>query len=222
MRRVGLSRCRQKLAFRCRRTLPIAKRSNKQRSIARCTRAFLRKSVDRPSLSGKADSHTFRPRSGMLIRKAVETDVSKLLVLMRELARFEKYIDAFAITADPLVEQGFRRSPPDFQCFVGEEDGELLGMLVYYFIPFTYRAKPNVIVKELYVSETARGRGIGKLLMRAVANEAVKRGSGAIKWYVANWNNTGIDFYERLGAKLNRDWLEFEMSEEMFRRLAAS
>jgi len=158
----------------------------------------------------------------MLIRKAVETDVSKLLVLMRELARFEKYIDAFAITADTLVEQGFRRSPPDFQCFVGEEDGELLGMLVYYFIPFTYRAKPNVIVKELYVSETARGRGIGKLLMRAVANEAVKRGSGAIKWYVANWNNRGIDFYERLGAKLNRDWLEFEMSEEMFRRLAAS
>ena len=79
-----------------------------------------------------------------------------------------------------------------------------------------------MIVKELYVSETARGRGIGKLLMRAVANEAVKRGSGAIKWYVANWNNRGIDFYERLGAKLNRDWLEFEMSEEMFRRLAAS
>ena len=158
----------------------------------------------------------------MLIRKAVEADVSKLLVLMRELARFEEYIDAFAITAETLVEQGFRRAPPDFQCFVAEEDGELLGMLVYYFIPFTYRAKPNVIVKELYVSETARGRGIGRSLMRAVANEAVKGGSGAIKWYVANWNSSGIDFYERLGAKANRDWLEFEMSEELFRQLAAS
>ena len=158
----------------------------------------------------------------MLIRKAVEADVTKLLVLMRELARFEKYIDAFTITAEMLVEQGFRRSPPDFQCFVAEEDGELLGMLVYYFIPFTYQAKPNVIVKELYVSETARGRGIGRSLMRAVANEAVKGGSGAIKWYVANWNSRGIGFYERLGAKANRDWLEFEMSEQMFRQLAVS
>ncbi|MEY2493400.1 MAG: hypothetical protein QOH24_2351 [Verrucomicrobiota bacterium] len=158
----------------------------------------------------------------MLIRKAVEADVSNLLALMRELARFEEYIDAFAITAETLVEQGFRRSPPDFHCFVAEEDGEILGMLVYYFIPFTYRAKPNVIVKELYVSETARRRGIGRSLMKAVASEALKGGSGAIKWYVANWNSRGIDFYERLGAKANRDWLEFEMSEGTFRQLAAS
>ena len=158
----------------------------------------------------------------MWIRKATEADVSSLLRLMRELAEFEEYADAFAVTEEVLREQGFRRSPPDFHCLVADESGELAGFLVYYFIPFTYRAKPNVIIKELYVAEEHRGKGIGELLMKAVAKEAEQAGCGMIKWYVAKWNHRGIEFYERLGAKIDHDWHEFQMSEKAFRDLAAS
>ena len=141
---------------------------------------------------------------------------------MRELARFEKYDGAFAVTEEVLREQGFRRSPPDFHCLVAEENGELVGLLVYYFVPFTYRAKPNVIVKELYVADGHRSKGIGKLLMKAIAKEAEKTGCGLIKWYVAKWNHSSIQFYERLGARIDPDWHEFQMSEKAFRDLAAS
>jgi GNAT superfamily N-acetyltransferase len=156
----------------------------------------------------------------MRVRKAVETDVPSLLPLMRELARFEKYADAFAVTEEVLREQGFRRSPPDFYCFVAEENGKLVGLLVYYFVPFTYRAKPNVIVKELYVADGHRSKGVGKLLMKAVAKEAEQAGCGMIKWYVAKWNQRSVQFYERLGARIDPDWHEFQMSEETFRDLA--
>ena len=111
---------------------------------------------------------------------------------------------------------------PDFHCLVAEENGALIGLLVYYFVPFTYRAKPNVIVKELYVVEKRRSKGVGKLLMRAVAQEAETAGCGQIKWFVAKWNHRSIQFYERLGAQIDPDWHEFQMSEETFRRLAAS
>lgn len=158
----------------------------------------------------------------MWIRKATEADVSSLLRLMRELAEFEKYADAFAVTEEVLREQGFHRSPPDFYCLVADESGELSGFLVYYFVPFTYRAKPNVIIKELYVAEEHRGKGIGELLMKAVAKEAEQAGCGMIKWFVAKWNHRGIEFYERLGAKIDHDWHEFQMSEKAFRDLAAS
>lgn len=158
----------------------------------------------------------------MQIRRAVEADVPNLLPLMRELAQFEKYADAFAITEETLREQGFRRSPPDFHCLVAEENGVLIGLLVYYFVPFTYRAKPNVIIKELYVADEHRSKGVGKLLMKAVATEAERAGCGLIKWYVAKWNQRGIEFYERLGAKIDPDWHEFQMSEKTFRDLAAS
>jgi GNAT superfamily N-acetyltransferase len=156
------------------------------------------------------------------VRRAVETDVPHLLPLMRELAQFEKYADAFAITESILCEQGFGRSPPDFHCLVAEANGEVVGLLVYYFVPFTYRAKPNMIIKELYVDQEHRSKGVGKLLMKAVAKEAKRSGCGMIKWYVAKWNQRGIQFYEKLGARIDHDWHEFQMSEEAFRHLAAS
>ncbi len=158
----------------------------------------------------------------MKIRKAVEADVPRLLPLMRELAEFEKYAKEFVITEEILREQGFRRVPPDFHCLVAEASDRLIGFLVYYFVPFTYRAKPNVIIKELYVAEGYRSKRVGELLMKAIAKEAVQTGCGMIKWWVAKWNKRGIAFYERLGAKIDLDWLEFQMSEQTFRDLAAS
>ena len=153
------------------------------------------------------------------IRKATEADIPQLLPLMRELAELEKYADAFAITEEILREQGFRRSPPDFYCLVAEENITLAGILVYYFVAFTYRAKPNLIVKELYVAESHRSKGVGNLLMKAVAQEAERTGCGMIKWWVAKWNKRGIEFYQRLGARIDPDWHEFQMSEEAFRKL---
>jgi GNAT superfamily N-acetyltransferase len=156
------------------------------------------------------------------IRKAVESDISNLLPLMRELAEFEKYAKDFAITEEVLREQGFRCSPPDFHCLIAEEDGELVGFLVYYFVPFTYRAKPNLIIKELYITDRHRSRGIGRLLMKAVAKEAEAAGCGMIKWWVAKWNERGIEFYKGLGAKIDSEWHEFQLSEKAFRDLVAS
>lgn len=158
----------------------------------------------------------------MEIRKAIETDIPKLLVLMRELAVFEKYIETFGVTEDVLREQGFRHSPPGFHCLVACEDGEMMGMLVYYFIPFTARARPSLVIKELYVAEPYRSQGIGQLLMKAVAKEAIQFGCAVMKWQVAPWNAGSIRFYERLGAKINRDWVDFEMGEENFRDLSGT
>src|SRR5262245_20488330 len=156
------------------------------------------------------------------IRKAVESDIPNLLPLMRELAEFEKYSKEFAITEEVLREQGFRRSPPDFHCLIAEEGPALVGFLVYYFVPFTYRAKPNLIIKELYIADRHRSRGIGRQLMKAVATEAQHAGCGVIKWWVAKWNERGMEFYKRLGATIDDEWHEFQLSEKAFRNLAAS
>ena len=91
--------------------------------------------------------------------------------------------------------------------------------MVYYFVAFTYRAKPNLIVKELYVAESHRRKGVGNLLMKAVAQEAERTGCGMIKWWFAKWNKRGIECYQRLGARIDPDWHEFQMSEEAFREL---
>ena len=118
--------------------------------------------------------------------------------------------------------QGFRHLPPDFHCLVAEESDKLVGFLVYYFVAFTYRAKPNLIIKELYIAGPHRSRSVGRFLMQAVAREAANAGCGMIKWWVAKWNKRGIEFYKRLGAKIDSDWHEFQLSETAFLDLAAS
>lgn len=149
------------------------------------------------------------------IRLASEGDVPALLPLMRALAEFEGYADRFVVTEATLVEQGFTRSPPDFECFVADSpDGELVGMLVFYMIPFTFRARPTLFVKELYVTEAGRNHGVGEALMRAAAAEAVRRDCGLMKWQVARWNTDAQRFYERLGAGADPEWVDYSLSGE--------
>ncbi len=144
------------------------------------------------------------------IRKAVESDSERLWILMRDLAIFEKYIDSFAITPEIVRESGFRKDPPDFYCVVAEANKLLVGMIVYYFLPFTAANKPAIYMKELYVDQEFRGRQIGEKLMIALKKIAEEKSCGQIKWLVAPWNEGSIRFYKRLGAYENKDWLSYE------------
>ena len=146
----------------------------------------------------------------IIIRKATEKDSHKIWVLMKELAVFEKYIDSFAITPEVVKNSGFRKSPPDFHCIVAEDKDKIVGILVYYFLPYTAQNKPAIYMKELYVDENYRGRKIGERLMNALWDEALVHNCEQIKWTIAPWNKAGQKFYERLGANQNNEWLNYE------------
>ena len=155
------------------------------------------------------------------IRPAEEGDVPALLSLMRALAEFEGYADRFVVTEATLIEQGFRRSPPDFECLVADAGSRgLVGMLVFYMVPFTFRARPTLYVKELYVADSSRNTGVGDALMRAASAESVRRNCGLMKWQVARWNTHAQRFYERLGASADPEWVDYSLSIEACAALA--
>ena len=158
------------------------------------------------------------------VRRAVEHDVPALLTLMRQLAKFEGYDAEFAVTEETLLAQGFSRSTQAFYALVAEDESTvtgLIGMLVYYLIPFTFRARPTLFIKELYVAELGRGRGVGEALMRAAAKAAVERDCAAIKWQVAEWNTSARQFYERLGASPDLVWVDYALNESALHKLAS-
>lgn len=146
----------------------------------------------------------------IVIRKSVESDSERIWCLMKQLAVFERYIDNFAITTEIVRQSGFLKDPPDFYCIVAVEREKIAGMLVYYFLPYTAQNRPAIYLKELYVDENYRGQKIGVHLMNALRNEALSHNCGQIKWTVAPWNEAGQKFYERLGARENKDWLNYE------------
>jgi GNAT superfamily N-acetyltransferase len=66
----------------------------------------------------------------------------------------------------------------------------------------------------------ARGHGAGKALLAALARVARQRGCGRMEWAVLDWNTPAIGFYERLGARLRKDWILTRLTGEPLRRLA--
>ena len=148
----------------------------------------------------------------IVIRKAERQDSAQMWQLMKELAIFEHYIDSFAITPAIVKQCGFDKNPPDFYSFVAVDQQQVVGIVVYYFLPFTAQNRPAIYIKELYVAQTHRGQRIGERLMQAVYAEAKRHQCLQIKWTVAPWNEDGKRFYEKLGAKQNNEWLNYEWS----------
>lgn len=144
------------------------------------------------------------------IRHARREDSFSIWKLMKELAIFEDYIDSFAITPEIVVHSGFDKTPPDFYCLVAEENSKIIGIAVYYYLPFTAQNRPAIYLKELYVHQEYRGKHIGEQLMNALYEEAKRNHCLQIKWTVAPWNTAGQQFYQQLGAKENTEWLNYE------------
>lgn len=146
----------------------------------------------------------------MQVRLMQPQDIPQVFDLMEKLAVFEHYIDSFAITPEVVQQSGFEKNPPDFYCLVADDNGTIGGMLVYYFLPYTAQNRPAIYMKELFVAENYRNQKVGEKLMTALQEVAHQNNCQTIKWTVAPWNKDVIRFYERLGAKENNEWLNYE------------
>lgn len=155
----------------------------------------------------------------MLIRQACPGDVPQLLALMRELAAFEDYLADFAVDEDALHWRAFG---PAAQCriFVAEAAGELRGYAVALLVPFTYDLRPTVRLKELYVTAPWRSQDLGRQLLAALAQWALKQGAGRLHWDVLAGNSRAEAFYQRLGGRPVEKWIAYEMNVNALQALA--
>jgi GNAT superfamily N-acetyltransferase len=65
-----------------------------------------------------------------------------------------------------------------------------------------------------------RGRGAGHALLGELARIAKRRGCGRMEWAVLDWNTPSIRFYQKLGAKLRRQWILTRLTGAPLSRLA--
>lgn len=141
------------------------------------------------------------------IRPALAADAAGLLQLMRELAAFEAYLDAFRVTEQNLLTRGLDTKHPQFKAYVAATtSGQLLGYAVLVEIAFTYDLRPDWRLKELYVSAPVRQLGVGKALMRHIIDEARQHGCGRLKWDVLPDNSNARRFYRQFGGEPVTDW----------------
>ncbi|MFD2602201.1 GNAT family N-acetyltransferase [Flavobacterium suzhouense] len=148
----------------------------------------------------------------MIVRKGHREDMPAVLELIKELAVFEKEPDAVIVTVEELERDGFGPNPL-FNTFVAEEDGEIIGMALFYYRYSTWKGK-TIHLEDLIVKEEKRGTGAGSALYKEVIKFARQEGVRRAEWAVLNWNTHAIDFYERSGATVLKDWFTVQMHEQ--------
>lgn len=143
--------------------------------------------------------------SEISIRPAVKEDCSRLMELVRELALFEKAPEQVTVSLDHFVESGFGPSPV-WWAFVAEENGIILGFALYYIRYSTWKGQ-RMYLEDILVTQEARGKGIGTLLMNRLIAEAKAKKFSGIMWQVLDWNTPAIEFYKKFNASFDPEWI---------------
>ena len=89
----------------------------------------------------------------------------------------------------------------DFQGFVADEGGKLLGLTHYVFHPNLWQPAGVCYLQDLFTLPEARGRGVGRALVEAVADAALARGAGRVYWLTAEDNYAGRMLYDRVATR---------------------
>jgi ribosomal protein S18 acetylase RimI-like enzyme len=147
------------------------------------------------------------------VRYANENDAVALLDLMKQLALFEGYAQQFRVTESELLTRSLASENSDqFKAIVAQtQAGELCGYAVVYTVAFTIDLAPTLVLKELFVNQSARGSGVGKGLMRAVIDHARLNHCRLLKWSVLPSNDSAKAFYRLLGGAPDVSWESWQM-----------
>jgi GNAT superfamily N-acetyltransferase len=159
----------------------------------------------------------------LVIRKAAPQDVPAILALVRELAVYEREPHAVVATEADFLRDGFGPTAA-FEVLVAEDAEEaspVIGFAFYFFSYSTWVGRRCLYLEDLFVQPAHRGKGAGIALMRALAREAVAKECRRFVWQVLDWNEPAIAFYERLGARVQREWLHVRLEGDALAALAA-
>ncbi len=153
------------------------------------------------------------------IRFATVDDVPLIRTLIRGLADYERLTNEAVVTEADLRASLFGERPAA-EVLIAETGDEAAGFALFFHNYSTFLGKRGLYLEDLFVFPAHRGLGIGRALMSRLAQLAVERNCGRFEWWVLDWNEPAIRFYETLGARAMSDWTVYRLSGEPLARLA--
>lgn len=131
------------------------------------------------------------------IRPARAADIDTLILLLRAL---------FAIEADFAADEEKQRSGLQMlleskrACLlVAENESGIIGMCTGQMVISTAEGGPALLVEDVVVHESFRGRGVGRMLMEALQKWAAVNNATRLQLLADRNNVPALDFYRRLG-----------------------
>lgn len=157
--------------------------------------------------------------SRMVIREARAEDSNVILKFILELAKYEK-LEPEVLATETSIRNSIFGPESSTKALICEKDGIPVGYAIYFFNYSTWLGKHGLYLEDLYISQTERGLGAGKALLKYLARIAVAKDCGRFEWSVLDWNQPAIDLYKSLGAEPQNEWIVFRLSGQKLLDLA--
>ena len=84
---------------------------------------------------------------------------------------------------------------------VAASGGELIGLAHYLFHRATTTIAPLCYLNDLFTSESARGKGVGRALIEAVYAKARQAGAARVYWQTQETNTTAQALYDKIAER---------------------
>lgn len=148
--------------------------------------------------------------STITIRNATPQDTQTILDFIIELAIYEKAEHEVKTNVEETKEAIFGKNST-VKALICEEDAKPIGYAVYFYNYSTWLGKNGIYLEDLYITESKRGNGAGKTLLKYIAKIAVEEGCGRFEWSCLDWNKPSRDFYESIGAVAKTEWIGYRL-----------
>ena len=135
----------------------------------------------------------------IVIRKPEHNDMNQLVQLCSQHAKFEGA--DYSTTGKTLkLAKALLSDSPVLFCYVIELSGNLCGYVTASKEFSTWNADYFLHMDCLYLTQSARGKGLGQALMAKIQQLAADTQCTHIEWQTPIDNEQAIDFYHRRGA----------------------
>jgi GNAT superfamily N-acetyltransferase len=155
------------------------------------------------------------------VRRVIAADIPAVVGLVHELADYEHAADQCTLTEDQLGEALFGPNAALYG-HVAVADAHVVGCALWFLNFSTWRGVHGLYLEDLFVRPTHRGSGLGRDLLRVLAQECVDKGYARFEWAVLDWNEPSIGFYKSLGAEVLDEWSIFRVTGDALRVLAGT
>ena len=128
------------------------------------------------------------------IRELNEADKTEWLFYWRSYIEFYKTSipeSQYELTWSRLLDSNF-----NLYGFVAEVDEKICGLVHFTFQESTWAPKSFCLLEDLFVDPNVRGHGVGRALIDAVYEVAVKSGSSRLYWNTDATNEIARKLYD--------------------------
>ena len=155
-----------------------------------------------------------------MIRYATKADIPRIHQLIKDLAEYERAPLEAKATIEQIEETIFGDKPVAY-CHVAEDNGQVVGISIWFLNYSTWVGKPGIYLEDLYVDPAYRGNGYGLAFLKELGKICVERDYERLQWWVLDWNQPSIDFYKSLGAVPMDEWTVYRVSGDALKKLGS-